>query len=195
MKYIFTIMAFCYCTFLMAQKPDAFIKSGNKYYTKGFYNAAEKDYNKAVNTRYHSIALMNKGNALYKQGKTEDAIRAYKQVADEKANDNMLRSGAYYNAGVVYSNQKKIQESIEQYKQALRLNWQDKNARENLQKALLEQKQSGGGSSQNQQQSKSNMSKSQAQQQLDKLEQKERNTQQKLSKEKNQYGGSAGKDW
>ena len=39
------------------------------------------------------------------------------------------------------------------------------------------------------------MSKSQAQQQLDKLEQKEKKTSNKLSKEKSQFGGNAGKDW
>ena len=134
--------------------------------------------------------------------KFDEAIKTYKQASGQDNGDVMIRSGAYYNAGVVYSSQKKIEESIEEYKNALRLNWKDTKARENLQKALLElKKQSGGGGGggdekeESQQQSKSNMSKSQAQQQLDRLEEKERGTQEKVTNKKGQYGGSAGKDW
>lgn len=196
MKYFLLIIAGFLPFITNAQKPDVFIKSGNEYYSKGFMAAAEKDYDKALNTGYHAIALMNKGNALYKQGKYNEAIKAYQEVSANTTNDKMLRSGAYYNTGVVYSSQQKTAESIEEYKNALRLNWQDQKARENLQKALLEKKSGGGGAqSQQQQQSQANMSKSQAQQQLQKLEEKEKSTQQKISKEKSQYSGSAGKDW
>lgn len=196
MKYFLFIIAGFLPIVLIAQKPDALIKSGNEYYSKGFMAAAEKDYDKALHTKYHTIALMNKGNALYKQGKHTEAIKAYQEVWAKTANDKMLRSGAYYNTGVVYSSQQKIEESIEQYKNALRLNWKDQKARENLQKALLEKKRGGGGAqSQQQNPAQSNMSKSQARQQLQKLEEKEKNTQQKISKEKSQYSGSAGKDW
>ncbi|WP_394803648.1 tetratricopeptide repeat protein [Niabella hibiscisoli] len=87
---------------------------------------------------------------------------------------SILRSGAHYNVGVVYSNQNKIEESVEAYKRALRLNSQDKDARENLQKALSELKKSGGGGGgeDKPQQAPSKLNKSQAQQQLDRLEQK-----------------------
>ena len=51
-----------------------------------------------------------------------------------------LKGKAYYNKGVVLSRSKKLEESIEAYKNALRQNPDDKEARENLQKALLELK-------------------------------------------------------
>lgn len=178
------------------------IKDGNRLYLAGQFAAAGEAYEQAVNSRYRYTAILNKGNALYRQKKIDDALKTYKQAALQENTDILQRSGAYYNAGVVYSSQKKIQESIEEYKNALRLNWKDVHARENLQKALSElKKQSGGGGGsdkdkdQAQQQAKSNISKSQAQQELDRLEEKERGTQQKVTGKKGQYGGSVGKDW
>lgn len=177
------------------------IKDGNRLYKNGQMTAAADAYDKATNSKYRYTALVNKGNALYRQKKYDEAIKTYNLAASKKNGDAMLRSGGYYNAGVVYSTQKKIAESIEEYKNALRLNWKDTKARENLQKALLElKKQSGGGGGgdnkdESQQQSKSNISKSMAQQQLDRLEEKERSTQQKITNKKGQYGGNAGKDW
>lgn len=176
------------------------IKDGNRLYKAGNMAEAEQAYDKAINSQYKYIALINKGNALYRQKKFEEAIKTYRQTAAHGNENLMVRSAAYYNAGVVYSSQKQIEESIEEYKNALRLNWKDAKARENLQKALLElkKKSGGGGDDKNNQppkQSKSNISKSQAQQQLDRLEEKEKATQQKVTSKKGQYGGSAGKDW
>lgn len=178
------------------------IKDGNRLYKEGDWSAAATEYDRALNSPYHNIALVNKGNALYRQKKYDESIKTYKKATSTSNKDLLLRSAAYYNAGVVYSNQKKIEESIAEYKDALRLNWRDQKARENLQKAMLElKKQSGGGGGggknedQSQKPSKSNLSQSQAQKQLDRLEDKERGTQEKVTNKKGQYGGSAGKDW
>ena len=178
------------------------IKEGNRLYKEGQWAAAAAEYEKAVNSSHRNIALVNKGNALYRQKKYEDAVKTYKQAASPANTDLFLRSSAYYNTGVVYSNQKKTEESIEEYKNALRLNWRDKHARENLQKALLELKEQsggGGGGGEDKDESpkpaKSNLSQSQAQKQLDRLEEKEKGTQEKVTNKKGQFGGSAGKDW
>jgi len=186
---------------LLAQDDAGFIKNGNKFYEDGKMNEAVQSYEKVREGRYKYVALMNKGNALYRMKKYEEAIKTYGQASSAGNTDVTLRSGAYYNAGVVYSNQKKIDESIEAYKNALRLNSNDTKARENLQKALLEKKkQSGGGGGgdnkkDQQQQQKSKLNQSQSQSQLDKLEEKEKNTQQRISEGKSQYGISNEKDW
>ncbi|GAB3415234.1 tetratricopeptide repeat protein [Niabella aquatica] len=177
-----------------AQSQQSFIKEGNTFFKRGQLAEAVKSYDKVTEEKYRYTALFNKGTALYKQKKPDDAVKAYQQVSSSAAATAALRSGAYYNTGVVYSNQNKTEESIEAYKQALRLNSQDDNARENLQKALSEQKRSGGGGGEEKPQP-SKLDKSQAQQQLDRLEQKERNTQRKASNKKTQFGGSVGKDW
>jgi tetratricopeptide (TPR) repeat protein len=60
-------------------------------------------------------------------------------VKDSK--ENLVKSAAHYNNGVIKTKQKDLEGSIEDYKNALRLNPDDLQARENLQKALLELKQ------------------------------------------------------
>lgn len=180
-----------------AQNQQSFIKEGNDFFKKGQLAEAVASYNKVTEEPYKYTALLNKGTALYKQKKMDEALKAYNQVSASPNAASLLKSGAHYNAGVVYSNQNKIEESIEAYKKALRLNSQDNNARENLQKALSELKKSGGGGGgeTKPQQAQSKLNKSQAQQQLDRLEQKEKNTQSKVSNKKTQFGGSVGKDW
>ena len=116
----------------------------------------------------------------------------------------MLRSKTYYNKGAILSRQKKLEESIEAYKDALRLNPDDKEARENLQKALLELKKKEPPKQKNDDQKKKQdqqkqpqpkMSRKEAEQRLKLLEQKEKEVQQRLQKEKSKSGGSQAKDW
>ncbi|MGC4235531.1 MAG: tetratricopeptide repeat protein [Niabella sp.] len=196
MRLFLTILFSAVVLFSLAQSQQSFIKEGNAFFKKGQLNEAVKSYDKVTEEKYKYTALLNKGTALYKQKKLDEAVEAYRQVSSSATAAAALRSGAYYNTGVVYSNQNKIEESIEEYKNALRLNSQDNNARENLQKALSELKKSGGGGGEEKPQpSQSKLNKNQAQQQLDRLEQKERNTQSKMSNKKTQFGGSVGKDW
>ncbi|WP_018630746.1 tetratricopeptide repeat protein [Niabella aurantiaca] len=186
---------------LLAQDGGGFIKQGNELYREGRMDDAVNAYSKAVDGPHKYVALLNKGNALYRLKKYDDAVKTYQQAAASGNTDSGLRSAAFYNAGVVHSNQNKLEESIEAYKNALRLNSSDTKARENLQKALLERKkQSGGGGGQDKKDAskkpeKSRLNQHQAQNQLDKLENKEKNTQQRISEDKSQYGISNEKDW
>ncbi|SDC69510.1 tetratricopeptide repeat protein [Niabella drilacis] len=187
---------------LLAQNGSDLVKKGNDYYREGKMNDAVKAYDKAIQGPHQYIALLNKGNALYRLKKYDDAVKTYQQAAASANTDTGLRSAAFYNTGVVYSSQNKLEESIEAYKNALRLNSNDVKARENLQKALLEKKKQGGGGGggQNKKEespkpSKSRLNQNQAQNQLDKLENKEKNTQQRISEDKSQYGTSREKDW
>ena len=66
-----------------------------------------------------------------------ESLTQYKRL---KTKERGLRSNSYYNEGVVLGKQQKLEESIETYKNALRQNPDNTEARENLQKALLELK-------------------------------------------------------
>ncbi len=68
--------------------------------------------------------------------------RSYDDVLQSKADEN-TRQGAYYNKGVAMIRQKKIDESIDAWKNALRLNPADSDARENLVRALQGKKETG----------------------------------------------------
>ncbi|AHF17695.1 tetratricopeptide repeat protein [Niabella soli] len=203
MKACFICLAIGIAVPVFAQDNGAqHIKKGNDLFKKGALPEAIAEYNKAATGANKYVALVNKGDALFRLKKYDEALKSYQQANEAGNTDANLRSGAFYNAGVVYSNQNKLNESIEAYKNALRLNSNDVNARENLQKALLEKKkQSGGGGgggkdkNDQSQQQKSKLSQSQSQNKLDKLEEKERNTQQRISENKSQYGTSNEKDW
>jgi tetratricopeptide (TPR) repeat protein len=124
-----------------AQNDNELIKRGNKAYNKNQYDVARDNYKRAAEKNpANEKAQYNLGNALYKSKKPEDAVVAY-DAAIQNSKLPIEKSGAFYNKGVVLQNNKKLPECIEAYKNSLRLNPADEDARLNLQKALLQQQQ------------------------------------------------------
>lgn len=200
-------LLFVYST-AWSQQSIKFIKNGNELYKQQQFEKAAIEYNKALQAEPgNNTAKFNLANSLNKQGKPEEAEKLFTEVA-ANTKDAMLQSHAFFNKGVIYSRQHKLEESIEAYKEALRKNSGDKDTRENLQKALLELKKKNPPKKENQQQQKKKkqeqqqkkqqqpkMSEKEAEQRLKLLEQKEKEVQQRLQKEKNKGGGSQTKDW
>ena len=123
-----------------AQNEKALIKKGNDAYEKKEYDNAITQYQQAtVKNPANSTAQYNLGNALYKKNKTDEAVQAYDEAV-LKASSKTDKSKSFYNKGVVLQNNKKLPECIEAYKSALKLNPEDDDARQNLQKALQQQK-------------------------------------------------------
>ncbi len=119
---------------------DKAIQKGNELYKQQQYQQAEAVYNEVLEKQpSNGTAKYNRAIALHKQGKSDEAIKAFDDLAF-KSEDRELKAKAYYNKGAILSSQKKLEESIEAYKNALRQNSTDKDARENLQKALMELK-------------------------------------------------------
>lgn len=185
------------------QEMERAIQRGNELYKQQQYQQAEAAYDEVLKKDpNNSTAKYNRALALQKQGKPEDAIKVFNDVAF-KTDDRQLKSKAYYNKGAIRSGQKNLEESIEAYKDALRQNPDDKEARENLQKALLELKKKTPKKDdkqkkqqQNQQQKpQPKMNQKEAEQRLKLLEQKEREVQERLQKEKSKSGGGQAKDW
>lgn len=128
-------------TTTFAQNDNQFIKRGNEAYNKKQYDIARDNYKKASEKNPgNQEAPFNLGNALYKSEKSEDALIAY-DAAIQNSKLPEEKSGAFYNKGVVLQNNKKLPECIDAYKDALRLNPADEDARLNLQKALKQQQQ------------------------------------------------------
>ena len=123
-----------------AQQVDQTILKGNNLYKQKQYEPAAKAYDEALaKDPANRTARFNKANTTYRLSKPDEAVKEFSDLAfKDRAPEE--KSGAYYNEGVVLSNQKKLEESIEAYKNSLRQNPNDKDARENLQKALLELK-------------------------------------------------------
>ena len=125
----------------VAQDEKALIKKGNEAYKKKEYGNAITNYQKAAEKSPVSpTAQYNLGNALYRNNKADEAIKAYENaLSNTPSKDGSSKT--FYNKGVVLQNNKKLPECIDAYKNALKLNPQDEDARQNLQKALQQQKQ------------------------------------------------------
>ena len=176
----------------VAQSLNAYIKQGNQHYMQSQFDLAEAQYRLALQEDPSSKeAKFNLANTLHQQKKYDQANQLLDQL-QSSVKDSTTKSMSAYNQGVAFSKQKNLEESIEKYKQALRMVPGDQQARENLQKALreLKQKQGGGG----QQKQNSNMNQDEADQKLKLLQQKEKQIQQRVRKS-SQGGGSQSKDW
>jgi len=187
----------------LSQLAEKDIRTGNEFYKQQQFEKAASAYGKAIEVDPNNgSAKFNMGNTLYKQNKQDEAVKVFDELSGNAGKDD-LKPKAYYNKGAVLSKQKKLEESIEAYKSVLRLNPDDKEARENLQKALLELKKKAPPKKDNkkkqqqkqQQKPQPKMNQKEAEQRLKLLEQKEKEVQQRMQKEKSKTGGGQPKDW
>lgn len=202
MKIILVIILFFIAGTASAQVDNKMIETGNNYYRKQEYEKAGVEYKNALdNSARNLVAKFNLASALIKQNKTDDANKLLNELNVSEI-QNEFRSKATYNQGVILTRQKKLEESIELYKETLRLNPADQEARENLQKALLELKKKNPPKKQEEkkkqeqqkQQPKPKINPRDAEQQLKLLEQKEKQVQERLQKN-SKTGNAQPKDW
>ena len=204
MKILITILSLLAAPveILFSQEENKTIETGNNYYRQQQYDKAETEYQKVLQSVPGSnTAKFNLSNALIRQNKTDDANKLLSGL-NVRENNADFRSKATYNQGVILSQQKRLEESIELYKETLRLNPNDQEARENLQKALLELKKKNPPKKpdekkkeqQQKQQPRPKISPREAEQQLKLLEQKEKQVQERLQKN-SKTGASQPKDW
>ncbi len=208
---------------LFAQKEGDDLRVGNKHYKNEKYTEAEIEYRKALQKNDKSFeANYNLANAFFKQGKYDQAFEYYKKALP-LATDKKKLAYEFHNIGNTLMAGNKIQEAIEAYKMALKNNPKDNETRYNLAYAQAQlkkqqnQNDSGGQNKDNQQQpdeqkqpeqkpdeqSKNEqpqpqhpqMSKENAQQILQALEQDEKETQEKAKNAQRKAVRRAEKDW
>jgi Ca-activated chloride channel family protein len=125
------------------QGEKKYIRQGNGKYNDNKFSESEVSYRKALDkNKMSSDAGFNLGDALYKQNKYEDAGKQFLENSSISA-DNIKKSNSLYNLGNSLLNDKKIQESIDIYKNSLKLNPGNNEAKYNLAYAqdLLKQQQ------------------------------------------------------
>ena len=115
-----------------AQADKKLIRQGNKEYEKNRYPESEIFYRKAIDKNKESAdAVFNSGDALYKQKKYEDAGNQF--IETHKMNeDKVKKSTSLYNLGNSFLMANKLQESIEAYKNSLKLKPDNPEAKYNL---------------------------------------------------------------
>jgi len=129
-----------------SQEERKYIRSGNKSYLKKDYNNAEVEYQKAIVADTTSFtANYNLANSYYKQEKYDLAETKYKFLAENSDSKNK-RAKVFHNLGNSQMKEgekllkeskaqeamKKMQESINSYKSALRNNPSDNETKFNL---------------------------------------------------------------
>lgn len=126
---------------VFGQTVRAHVAEGNEAYAKGQYPDAEAQYKKALEKNASSKeGHFNLGDAYYRQDRHDEALKSFASAEAAAARKND-KSAALYNSGNALLKAGKTAESIEAYKQALRLNPADEEARYNLEYARKRQQQ------------------------------------------------------
>ncbi len=200
---LFFLLAHCFSSF--AQKTNEAVKQGNDAYRKNDYINAVKQYQKALQyDADNNAAKFNLANALQRSNDAEKSAEEYNDVINHTA-DADLQAKAYYNKALASLQQNKLEEAIESFKQSLRLAPNDREARENLQKALETKKQQQPQQQppkqekkpplQNQKQQKQQqMNRQMMEQKFKELEQQEKALQKEVQKQKTNSPDNE-KDW
>ncbi len=140
---ILTLILCLGCVGAMAQ-PKKMVRKGNELYESKNYKEASAAYQEALKKNpTYTPGLYNLGNALYQQKQYDNARKAM-DAASKTSKDKQLTGGAQYNIGNTYMEEQKWQEAVDAYKQALRNNPQDADAKYNLSYALQMMKKDGG---------------------------------------------------
>ena len=204
--------------FAQVDKKD--VRRGNRQFAKAKYGDADISYRKALNADSTSVrAAYDLGNNLYRQGDFANAGKYYGQALRHVPEVRNMKQQAslafdtYFNAGDAALQQKQYRAAMESFVQALLIDPDDMEAKENYVYArkMLENNPDGGGGGnddqnqnqnqdqqdqnqdqqdqdQNQQDQKpyngSGISPQQAQQMLQAIQAKEKETQDKVNKEK-----------
>ncbi len=152
--------------------PD--VRRGNREYKAENFTEAEKNYRRALEEDSQSLkALYNLANALYKQGRYDEAANILDGISNLNIPDNR-RADVYHNLGNARLGNQQIQEGIEAYKNSLRLRPDDNDTRHNLAMAmrLLQEQEQQQQQDQDQEQDGDN-DQQQDQQQQDEQEQEQ----------------------
>ncbi len=99
--------------------PEMYLKRGVAYYSKGNFNQAISDFNKAIKVDpNYSIAYLKRGLAFFEKKDIAQAISDYtKAIAINPAYEE-----AYYIRGLAYASQEKFEQAVSDYTKAIEIN-------------------------------------------------------------------------
>ena len=122
------------------QKGRNEVDEGNRQFEKGKFEEARASYRKALGEAPGSpVATFNLGGSQYKLKEFSDAEESFLEAA--QSSDSEVLGRAHYNLGNSLFRQGRVEESVEAFKQALRLNPNDHQAKHNLEFVLTQQQQ------------------------------------------------------
>jgi tetratricopeptide (TPR) repeat protein len=135
-KQLATIVALFSLFTAHAQDGKKMLNEANALFRQGQYAAADSLYRIAMNDkRFAPESSFNLGDALYRQGKYTEAITAFNK-AIEGSSDPTLKSDAWHNIGNSKFLNQDYEGAANAYKQALRLDPERDDTRQNLASAM-----------------------------------------------------------
>jgi Ca-activated chloride channel homolog len=179
----------CFAGTLNAQADRKFIRHGNREYEKNKFSESELSYRRAADKNKASgDAVFNAGDALYKQKKYEDAGKQFFE-SQKMAEEKEKKSASMYNLGNSMVMANKLKESIEAYKNSLKLNPGNMEAKYNLayaQDMLKKQEEQQKQQQKQQQQNKDNQDQKKDQEKKDNNQQEKQQEQQQQQQQQQQ---------
>ena len=136
MKRILVLLMCFFMHFCFSQNERSMVRDGNKNYNKGLFSESEIDYRKSLSKkRGFEEAQFNLSDALFKQERYDESVDILNNLISTTSNQD-LKSESYYNLGNNFLQQQNLEEAVESYKNCLRINPSDEQARYNLSKAM-----------------------------------------------------------
>ncbi len=134
--FVFTIAIFASVA-VFGQNSLHNVVEGNKAYRNQEFDKASGLYRKSLEqkTEFDFQARYNLANSLYRSGDFQGARETYAGLLNDSL-DNRTKSRLYHNIGNTYMQEKNYEQSVIAYKNALRYNPSDEDARYNLSYAL-----------------------------------------------------------
>ena len=142
----------------LAQTDRKEVRAGNRQFKKGNWQNAEIEYSKAQAKDSTSFAAAyNLAGALYREENFDEAGKSLERMKDV-APMSPNASDYYYNFGNIAVKKKDWKAAVDAYKQSLRLNPDDLDAKENYAyaKQMLKNDENGGGGGGDDQQNQGN---------------------------------------
>ena len=132
------------------------VRRGNRAFDRERYEVSIERYTRALEAAPATWeALYDLGNALASAERYDNAEERLRAAAADSLRSGDERAEAYFNLGNVQLSQQKLKEALESYKNSLRMNPSDEEAKYNyvyVKRLLENQDGDGGGDDQNQDQ-------------------------------------------
>ena len=189
-RYILLLIALLPLTSALAQKmPErGMVRKGNRLYNKQAYTESIEQYQEALKQKPQMFeATFDLGNAFYKNEQYDHAEKQLLAAAADSLQTNENRAEAFFNLGNAQFKQNKYQEALESYKNSLRLNPKDMEAKYNYAytKRLLDDNQNNQNQDQQNKDQNQDQNKDQQQNQQNQQGQNDQNQQDQNKQDQN----------
>ena len=183
--------------FAQVDKKD--VRRGNRQFAKEKYGDADISYRKALNADSTSVrAAYDLGNNLYRQGDFQNAGKYYGQAlrhvseVPNRKKQSELAFDTYFNAGDAALQQKQYRAAMEAFVQALVIDPDNMEAKENYVYArkMLENNPDGGGNNDQNQDQNQDQDQNQNQDQQNQDQNQDQKDQDKQDQQQKPYTGS-----